>query len=796
MDRNAPSGNNSAAPVQDMAALATSELAAPQPHQQGPAPPRGKRTQICRYFGTKSGCRAGGSCPFIHELSGLSQQTSGAVQQREHRSHGSTIASQGAVFTEPGFKLQASQAEGSTGRQYDASSIGPSHIVQRPTTKAELDNPREFQLSQVRRRFSPKEKKEADETILAFQMRPSDPDFPFDIEALDCVLRVPSDYPKSGKPILAVRNSNMPRGYQINVEKGFDTIVGNAPTSTLLNYFNILDKRLEDFLASPMANTIKITSNLRKPDNYAMDIRHEIDRQPRQLASTTPASSLSCPANIPVSYTAEQISEAKARRDSETRQLEARLGRLPQFSKSSDGLAYTIPMEPRKRAQLPNDLKAIKTITLVVPTTYHLDPCRIDLVGVDGEAADNVQTAFQDRVSQMPQLSLTNHINYLAQNFHTMAIRQPDSKTEIRHLVPQQSLPSTVDDARSGPDLTVHAVEVSDRSHIVIMPRPLEWNAVDDNTEDTDGSSQYDADDGSSEAGPEGSDGEPANAGQASVPERGVSISFPHLELHGIELLELVTLSLTIKCTRCKDTMDVSNIKSSTEGRSDVRLQSCKKCANSMSIVYRMDLMHVNSIRAGHLDLNGCSVVDLLPSSFIPSCAECSSPYPSPGIISVRGETSVAFCRACHRKMVFRIPEVKFLLVGASAVCASWAPTRQKTEKLGIVAGQELPSHGRCEHYKKSYRWFRFSCCNRVFPCDRFAIPPLSLPIPTVEMMGGPRRRFRAGSVDVSGYRCHDQAVDHPIEHANRMICKSLRSLKHLLRDRSLWDFLRLTSNG
>lgn len=25
---------------------------------------------------------------------------------------------------------------------------------------------------------------------------------------------------------------------------------------------------------------------------------------------------------------------------------------------------------------------------------------------------------------------------------------------------------------------------------------------------------------------------------------------------------------------------------------------------------------------------------------------------------------------------------------------------------------------GTCKHYKKSKRWLRFSCCNRIYPCD------------------------------------------------------------------------------
>jgi hypothetical protein len=65
-----------------------------------------------------------------------------------------------------------------------------------------------------------------------------------------------------------------------------------------------------------------------------------------------------------------------------------------------------------------------------------------------------------------------------------------------------------------------------------------------------------------------------------------------------------------------------------------------------------MDMMHANSVRAGYIDLDGCTVVDLLPSNFIPTCAECSTAHPLPGIVSVRGESSVpTFCRECHHRM-------------------------------------------------------------------------------------------------------------------------------------------------
>lgn len=86
---------------------------------------------------------------------------------------------------------------------------------------------------------------------------PSDPNFPFEIAALDCVLSVPNVYP-SLKPSLAVTNKEMGRGFQINIETGFDATVEASPNGTLLQYLKSLDKQLEELLAAPKADTAKL----------------------------------------------------------------------------------------------------------------------------------------------------------------------------------------------------------------------------------------------------------------------------------------------------------------------------------------------------------------------------------------------------------------------------------------------------------------------------------------------------------------------------------------------------------
>ncbi|KAF2091714.1 hypothetical protein K490DRAFT_31585, partial [Saccharata proteae CBS 121410] len=624
-----------------------------------------------------------------------------------------------------------------------------SRVVQRPTPRSQADDPREFQLSQLRRRYSPKEAQQGDFSILTFDLKPSDPDFPFEIDALKCVLRVPMTYPKKGAPSLRVLNKEMDRGYQINVENGFDALsMDTSKSHTLLSLLNALDRQLETLLTAQKADTIKIMPNTTKatPDISPGDARvvrkgksPEIDSQSGATRAAAPSTPRPSRPAAPT-YSLQEKATARSRREVEIRQLEARLGKLQQYSKLSDD-SYVLPVEPRKRGDLPVGLQAIKTVKLVVPELYPLQPCAIKLMGIETESAGPLEHAFEERARANTAMSLMNHVNYLSQNMHVMAAQPPS----------QPASQGNSQNPRSSGQAAWAFSEDDHRSHIVTIPRPPEWQVQESHgDEDEDSYDSYpddsDGDEESELRDPAAEGGASASA-SASAPERGIMLSFPHLELHGIELLELNSLSVTVKCLRCKETTDVTKLRNNaTADTTGTRSVSCKKCANALGIGYRMSLMHANSVKAGYLDLDGCTPVDLLTSQFTPTCSECSTAYPSPGVASVRGDSAMAICRECHGKMSFRIAELKFLLVSASAGTSLGLFVRKlrslprkplQTENLGIVAGQELPKRGRCTHYSKSFRWFRFSCCSKVFACDR----------------------------------CHDQESDHPNEHANRMLC-------------------------
>lgn len=532
------------------------------------------------------GCRAGDTCPFLHDPSRLKSTFTGSKPKDPH----SHVKHDATPEQEKGFRhprstaTHGSQLKLPEGRRFLAPPVESDRVVQKPVSRAQLDDPREFQIQQIKRRFSPIVTVEDDETVLAFQMAPSDPDFPFEMTSLDCLLHVPATYPKSRRPSLQVRNKEMGRGYQINVEQGFAEMVASSPQATLLELMKRLDRQLESLLTGPKAETLKIVPNLaagesiRWPEKAVIVQENDVEKM---AAKPVP----SAHAHLP-SYSTEQKRLAEARRSAETNQLETRLGRLPAFFKSSDGVVYTVPIQPGKLGELPVPLQAVKLVRLYVPIRYPLESCRIELVGIAREAAANTEKGFEQRAKANQETTLLGHINYLAQQMHTLATTIIDDPVHAEIDLPIDRL-DVGDSQQPSQSSPTPLADETDRGHIRFIPRPPEWTINSDNEE---GSSDDSDEEGSNEEPTDVIDGDdealhPNPETQTIKPERGVLISLPFLELHSVELFEIVSLSITVKCERCKDTMDIKNLRDSSKiGATGVRSESCKKCANAMNI--------------------------------------------------------------------------------------------------------------------------------------------------------------------------------------------------------------------
>ncbi|KAF3761993.1 hypothetical protein M406DRAFT_334032 [Cryphonectria parasitica EP155] len=635
-----------------------------------------------------------------------------------------------------------SRPEGAPSQPQAVTAPPASRVVVKPVPKAQHDDPRTYQLNQLRKRYSPKESTvdNGAATSLVFKLAPSDPDFPFELDHLECDLRVPKNYPKEGSPPrLTVLNKDMPRGFAINVEKGWSQLVEERKGATLLALTNALDKHLEAFLSEQKAETVKVT--IYKDTRHISAAAPDVPQLTSQSASSGP---VSVPVSVPVApsrpftqeetYTKEQIAEAKARRAQETRQIETRMGRLSHYHKSSDGIVYTLSLEPKRRSELPAGLRGVNSLQLIVPILYPLQPLRILLNDADSEDAEPVEELFAEKAREKKELTLMSHVNLLTQSIHVLAkqaqSRQKSVKPVAQDAEEATATVSTEDDAAKISD----AIETG-KGNVQVIPRPPEWytdaeadHTGEDSYESTDSSED---EEGGAAVSPEQQPSASSLPSQTS--ERGTAISFPSVELHGIELLQVSILSIGVKCDRCKTINEIGGLKPNTAKTNE----SCRKCATPFTVTFRPELVHASSTRAGFLDATGCTVSDMLPSTFIPTCGKCSTPT-AQGLVAVRGDTTTNVCRECHARFTFKIPEVKFLAYSpGSGVLPPTSGPRRRQEKLGLHAGEPLPNKGACKHYRKSYRWFRFSCCNKVYPCDH----------------------------------CHEEAEDHINEWANRMIC-------------------------
>ena len=211
-----------------------------------------------------------------------------------------------------------------------------------------------------------------------------------------------------------------------------------------------------------------------------------------------------------------------------------------------------------------------------------------------------------------------------------------------------------------------------------------------------------------------------------SLVNKGTSIRLLNISLDNISLIQTLSLSLTVKCSRCKTLADVRGIKPNIDGSTEWTCHQCIKCQETFALNFRPDTLHQMSSSStlgqlGYVDAVGCTIFDLLPSKFQATCT-CGEGQALNACFETYNSSKT--CWTCHLVMTFHASQPKFVRIGSTV------PTKigqkiqeQKLEKRkqkreGLSIGTPLPSNGACSHYKRSYRWFRFPCCNKLFPCD------------------------------------------------------------------------------
>ncbi|XP_078374133.1 uncharacterized protein LOC144657650 isoform X1 [Oculina patagonica] len=226
----------------------------------------------------------------------------------------------------------------------------------------------------------------------------------------------------------------------------------------------------------------------------------------------------------------------------------------------------------------------------------------------------------------------------------------------------------------------------------------------------------------------------------SSTVRRGTEIQFKGLNLEeNVSTLRGNRIVLTLECNRCRQRIDQQLSVSGPVSK------QCTRCASVFAVNYRPAIIHLFSSVLGYLDLDGCLPFDVvLPESeLMLGCLHCSKETSVKGL---QYGANRSWCTHCHTKLGFHIQSTRFqeLQISATATASlkkskdsSALSKPKKPPSSGIKEGQPLPANGSCKHYKKSFRWLRFPCCGKCYPCDL----------------------------------CHEEKEDHEMKYATRMVC-------------------------
>lgn len=365
------------------------------------------------------------------------------------------------------------------------------------------------------------------------------------------------------------------------------------------------------------------------------------------------------------------------------------------------------PTDPDFPFELPASADAF-LVTLQVPLDYptsNLSDCIVSHELLSAQLQKQASKAFLKEFARRTNTSLLSRINWLDKNLERLLIE-----------------PSTVTvDAKDGTTIKLVAKQVLQTgSYFQKNYQP----SLEHVSEPVHVDSPIDVDLEDQETFVETS-----NQQNNVVIVRGTHIRLPGLKLTSIVLLNCTQLSLLVQCERCKVLLPINNIDPLKSTKT-----SCRQCNAVLTIMFRPEMfVHDETTSSderrgiGYVDVDGCVVGDLLPSNFTVTCSQCAGLHDTDSQIQLRkvavGQPAAAICRVCHAHVSVNIERVRFIRLASdvlpTAIATASTPKKIKSMKEpGIVPGQPLPLKGACEHYKKSFRWLRFPCCGRAFPCD------------------------------------------------------------------------------
>ena len=198
--------------------------------------------------------------------------------------------------------------------------------------------------------------------------------------------------------------------------------------------------------------------------------------------------------------------------------------------------------------------------------------------------------------------------------------------------------------------------------------------------------------------------------------QKGSQIRILNKTLKNISLVQCTTFNMSIKCSRCKAPVDAALT------QEEVWI-TCSTCSQSLGAQFIPNFIHSDvhsdSNILGYVDVsNGIVIADFLPSVFTVLCEQGHETVVKSAQFGIDYYLN---CIQCHMNMQLNLDGIKCIKISTDSSLIPKNQIKRKPQKdtLGITKkGSNLPLNGTCEHYKKSFRWLRFPCCGKAYPCD------------------------------------------------------------------------------
>eukprot|EP00026_Physarum_polycephalum_P004467 Phypoly_transcript_04488.p1 GENE.Phypoly_transcript_04488~~Phypoly_transcript_04488.p1 ORF type:complete len:514 (+),score=114.57 Phypoly_transcript_04488:103-1644(+) len=287
---------------------------------------------------------------------------------------------------------------------------------------------------------------------------------------------------------------------------------------------------------------------------------------------------------------------------------------------------------PPSDPDFPFDLKGLQ-LQITIPPNYPSVPCIFKVMNPDSEVTEKLKKKIEAAVQKRAQVAykdkpmLAGLLFWLDRNMEQILVDK--QMTEDFNL------------AKMGIQLVVNATfkppprELTKETEQPIPPTPPVTTTSTEKSEEP----------ATAEHAENVEDKPTAPTPTITTALKGTRIKFEEMALVNVGILECVLLNITVTCEKCRSRIDAMNL---IKGMQITEV--CEKCNHAYSVGFRPEIMHEYSNIVGYLDLEGCAIFDILPSSFKVACFECngSALFKDMQYSDTKTEKN---CMQCHQKI-------------------------------------------------------------------------------------------------------------------------------------------------